>query len=91
MPLLSVIVPAYNEESNIPILVEKVANALSVPVLTTLEHVQQNPHMLTLAILSLFYYNINFALMINIIRYILIINFKVMPIQMQIQQLKRPC
>jgi len=29
MPLLSVIVPAYNEESNIPILVERVAKALS--------------------------------------------------------------
>ncbi len=29
MPLLSVIVPAYNEESNIPTLVERVAKALS--------------------------------------------------------------
>jgi dolichol-phosphate mannosyltransferase len=29
MPLFSVIVPAYNEESNIPILVERVAKALS--------------------------------------------------------------
>ena len=60
MPLLSVIVPAYNEETNIPTLVEKVANALSVPIPTALEHVQQNPYMLTLAILSLFYYNIKY-------------------------------
>jgi len=29
MPLLSVIVPAYNEETNIPILIERVAKALS--------------------------------------------------------------